>query len=82
MDAHYVKREPYTERLEWKKERRVKKMKCAIWKQGQTHQALTTVTLVRGYTTVVIKDVPAANCENYSEYYINEDVTDKVQNLA
>ena len=57
-------------------------MKCVICKQGQTNNGYTTVTLQRGPTTVVIKDVPAMICENCGEYYLNEDVTDKVQNMA
>jgi YgiT-type zinc finger domain-containing protein len=57
-------------------------MKCVICKQGQTNKGLTTVTLERGYTTVVIKDVPSELCENCGEYYLSEDVTEKVQNLA
>ena len=57
-------------------------MKCVICKQGQTNQGLTTVTLERGHTTVVIKDVPAQICENCGEYYLNETVTEKVQHLA
>ena len=42
----------------------------------------TTVTLERGRTTVVIKDVPAEICENCGEYYLSEDVTEKIQMLA
>ena len=57
-------------------------MKCVICKQGLTHDGMTTVTLERGYTTVVIKDVPAEICENCGEYYLSEEVTEKVQNLA
>ena len=57
-------------------------MKCVICKQGQTHDGLTTVTLDRGRTTVVIKDVPAQICENCGQYYLSEEVTEKVQNLA
>ena len=57
-------------------------MKCVICKQGQTNKGLTTVTLERGCTTVVIKDVPSELCENCGEYYLSEDVTEKVQNLA
>jgi len=57
-------------------------MKCVICKQGQTNKGLTTVTLERGFTTVVIKDVPAEICENCGEYYLGETVTEKVQNLA
>jgi YgiT-type zinc finger domain-containing protein len=57
-------------------------MKCVICKQGQTHNGMTTVTLGRGQTTVVIKDVPAEICENCGEYYLSEEVTEKVQALA
>ena len=57
-------------------------MKCVICKQGQTNKGLTTVALERGHTTVIIKDVPAEICENCGEYYLSEDVTEKVQNLA
>ena len=57
-------------------------MKCVICKQGQTHNGMTTVTLGRGRTTVVIKDVPAEICENCGEYYLSEEVTMRVQALA
>ncbi|MCD6175201.1 MAG: type II toxin-antitoxin system MqsA family antitoxin [Planctomycetes bacterium] len=57
-------------------------MKCVICKQGQTNNGLTTVTLERGRTTVVIKDVPANICDNCGEYYLSETVTEKIQNLA
>jgi len=57
-------------------------MKCVICKQGQTHNGMTTVTLGRGQTTVVIKDVPAEICENCGEYYLSEEVTEKVHDLA
>ena len=57
-------------------------MKCVICKQGQTHSGMTTVTLARGSTTVVIKDVPAEICENCGEYYLSEEVTEKVQDMA
>ncbi len=57
-------------------------MKCVICRQGQTSNGLTTVTLDRGSTTVVIKEVPAQICENCGEYYLSEEVTEKIQNLA
>ena len=57
-------------------------MKCVICKQGRTHSGMTTVILVRGLTTVVIKDVPAEICENCGEYYLSEEVTEKVQDMA
>ena len=57
-------------------------MKCVICRQGQTHDGLATVTLEKGQTTVMIKDVPAEICENCGEYYLSEEVTGKVQGLA
>ncbi len=57
-------------------------MNCVICKQGQTEPGQTTVTLQRGPTTVVIKDVPANICDNCGEYYLSDEVTEKVQNLA
>ena len=57
-------------------------MKCVICKLGETNEGLTTVTLERGHTTVIIKEVPAAICEDCGEYYLSGDVTQKVQNLA
>ena len=57
-------------------------MKCVICKQGRTNKGTATVTLERGNTTVVIKEVPAEICENCGEYYLSDVVTEKVQNLA
>ena len=57
-------------------------MKCVICKQGRTHSGMTTVTLGRDHTTVTIKDVPAEICENCGEYYLGEEVTEKVQDMA
>jgi len=57
-------------------------MKCVICRQGRTDKGLTTVTLERGHTTVVIKDVPAEICENCGEYYLDEEVTDRIYKLA
>jgi YgiT-type zinc finger domain-containing protein len=57
-------------------------MKCVICKQGETAIGRATVTLERGRTTVVIKDVPAEICDNCGEYYLSEEVTERVQKLA
>ena len=57
-------------------------MNCMICKNGRTYKGFTTVTLNRDQTTVVIKEVPAEICENCGEYYLSEEVTEKVQNLA
>lgn len=57
-------------------------MNCVICKQGVTREGTATVTLERGRTTVVIKEVPAEVCENCGEYYLSEAVTERVQQLA
>jgi YgiT-type zinc finger domain-containing protein len=57
-------------------------MYCTICRQGETQSGTVTVVLERGQTTVVIKDVPADICENCGEYYLNEELTDKVMAMA
>ncbi|MHB1361929.1 MAG: type II toxin-antitoxin system MqsA family antitoxin [Thermoleophilia bacterium] len=57
-------------------------MKCVICKEGETHSGEVTVTLQRGDTTVIIKNVPAEICENCGEYYLDEDVTESVLTRA
>lgn len=53
-------------------------MTCAIGKTGDTRPGTVTVTLQRGETTVLIKEVPAEVCRNGSEYHLDEAVTRKV----
>jgi YgiT-type zinc finger domain-containing protein len=57
-------------------------MQCVICKQGETRPGTATVTLERNSATVVIKDVPADICENCGEYYLSEEMTDKVLAMA
>jgi len=57
-------------------------MQCVICKQGETRPGTATVTLERGATTVVIKDVPADVCENCGEYYLSGEMTDRVLAMA
>lgn len=47
-------------------------MKCTICKTGTTQPGITTVTLQRGNSVVVIRDVPAEICEDCGEYYLDE----------
>jgi YgiT-type zinc finger domain-containing protein len=47
-------------------------MNCVICKHGTTAPGKTTVTLERGGTVVVIKDVPAEICGDCGEYYLDE----------
>ncbi|MEW6353703.1 MAG: type II toxin-antitoxin system MqsA family antitoxin [Pseudomonadota bacterium] len=53
-------------------------MKCLLYRQGETRPGRVTVTLQRGETTVIIKDVPADVCENCGEYYLADDVTEQL----
>jgi len=50
-------------------------MKCPICKHGQMHPAKVTITLDRGPTTVVFKGVPARQCVNCGESFVDEKVT-------
>ncbi len=53
-------------------------MKCVICKTGQTHSGMTTVTLQRDNTVVVVREVPAEICEDCGEYYLSEAVARRV----
>ncbi len=57
-------------------------MKCVICKQGETAPGSVTVTLQQGPTTVIFKNVPADVCNNCREYYLNEDVSERLSNQA
>jgi YgiT-type zinc finger domain-containing protein len=57
-------------------------MKCVICKNGETRPGTTTVTLQRKETTIIIKDVSAEICDNCGEYYLSEEITEKVMMRA
>ncbi len=57
-------------------------MRCVLCRHGDTRPGEVTVTLQRGETIVVTKNVPAEVCENCGEYYLSESVTDKVMARA
>jgi len=57
-------------------------MKCVICKQGETRSGHTTVTLERGQTVVVFRNVPAQVCANCGEAYVSEDVTAQLLEAA
>lgn len=57
-------------------------MKCVICKQGETHPGLTVVTLQRDDRTLVIKGVPAEICENCGEYYLSDEIAQKLYKQA
>ncbi len=57
-------------------------MKCVICKTGETGPGEVTVTLQRGDATILVKDVPAEVCVNCGEYYLSEEVSDKLLKQA
>jgi len=57
-------------------------MKCTICKHGETKPGVTTITLERGHTTIVIRDTPAEICQNCGETYHTETVTETVLQQA
>ena len=57
-------------------------MKCVICKLGEPHFGLTTVTLQREESTIIIKDVPAQICDNCGEYYLSDVISQQVMEHA
>jgi YgiT-type zinc finger domain-containing protein len=57
-------------------------MNCVICKHGETQPGRTTVTLTRGNTTVVFRDVPALICDNCGEEYVDEEITARLLAIA
>lgn len=57
-------------------------MTCVICRTGSTQPGRTTVTLQRGDTVVVIKDMPAQMCRDCGEYYLDEPVAQQVYDQA
>jgi YgiT-type zinc finger domain-containing protein len=57
-------------------------MKCALCKQGETSPGLVTVTLQRGETTVIFKQVPADVCNNCGEYYLSAKIAGQITQRA
>ncbi len=50
-------------------------MKCVICRHGETIEGATTITLERGTSTIIFKDVPAKICDNCGEKYIDDKIT-------
>ena len=57
-------------------------MSCVICRNGTTRSGAVTVTLQRGDTTVILKQVPADVCENCGEYYLSSEVAAQVLEKA
>lgn len=50
-------------------------MTCLLCRNGTVAPGQVTVTLQRGRTTVILKEVPADVCPNCGEYYLGSDTT-------
>lgn len=57
-------------------------MKCVMCKYGETEPGKAPVTLHRGDTVVIIKEVPAEVCRQCGEYYVDAATTARVLALA
>lgn len=57
-------------------------MNCVICKHGGTKPGTVTVTLERGGSTIIFKQVPAEVCENCGEYYLTTSVTQELLRRA
>ena len=57
-------------------------MKCMICKHGETKQGTATVTLEKGHSTIVFKEVPAHICDNCGETHIDEATTKELLSKA
>jgi len=57
-------------------------MKCLICRVGETKKGTATVTLERGESTIIVREVPADVCTNCGEYYLDDETARKVYELA
>jgi YgiT-type zinc finger domain-containing protein len=57
-------------------------MECLICKNGSYEAGEVTVTLGRGESIVIIKQVPAHVCDNCGEYVLDDDVAKIVMEKA
>lgn len=53
-------------------------MECTFCKNGTTEKGHATVTLEKGETIVLIKNVPAEVCTNCGHYYLSSEMTQLV----
>ena len=57
-------------------------MKCVICKQGETAPGKATVTLERGRTVLIVRNVPARVCTNCGEEYLDDTITARLLGTA
>jgi len=57
-------------------------MNCIACKNGHLYAGHVTLSLTRGETLVVIKQVPAQVCDNCGEYTLDSDIAHRVYSQA
>mgnify|MGYP002402961084 FL=1 len=57
-------------------------MRCIICQYGETESGTTAVTLTRGETTIVIRDVPAQICTTCGEEYVDAATGKRLSQIA
>lgn len=57
-------------------------MRCVMCKYGETQPGTTTMTLERGETTIVVKNVPAEVCQTCGEAYVDQATTRELLHLV
>ena len=57
-------------------------MKCMICKYGETKKGTMTITLEKGSSTMVFKEVLAHVCDNCGEKYVDDSVTKELLKKA
>ena len=57
-------------------------MKCIVCKHGETTPGFVTVTVDRGPTIVVVRNVPALVCSNCGEEYLEGESIARVEILV
>ncbi|WP_374111749.1 type II toxin-antitoxin system MqsA family antitoxin [Phormidium yuhuli] len=57
-------------------------MNCVICKHGHTVPGKTTVTLDRDGVIIILKNVPAEICDNCGEYYLSDETTRVILEVA
>lgn len=57
-------------------------MKCVVCRNGDTRPGVTTLTLEREGTVLVVRGVPARVCENCGEEYLEDGEVARLGDLA
>ena len=57
-------------------------MRCVICQYGETEMGMTTVTLTRDETTIVIRGVPAQICTTCGEEYVDAATGKRLSQIA